>query len=127
MEADMLQQQTRRTTDESCARQTERSTRLGADLFKHALAVLVAAVRQSYRRQVARRRAHLATLELAGLEDRMLRDIGIDRADIPRLARDLAEQAAEGPDRSTRRGPDRPALPTPSRPPVAGPAVACCG
>mgnify|MGYP001101240744 CR=1 FL=1 len=89
----MLQQEISRNAGASRAQQIERATGFGTSALSGGLAMLVAAVRQSYWRQVARRRAHLAALELSRFDDRRLRDIGVERADIPKVTRGLVERA----------------------------------
>lgn len=124
----MLQQENWQNAGASRAQQIERATGFRTSALSRGFAMLVTAARQSYRRQVARRRAHLAALELSRFDDRRLRDIGVERADIPKLTQGLLERAD---DVERQSGDLKPLCPTPA---IAEPGcgtrqvqpLACC-
>ncbi len=68
-----------------------------ARLFKGAVTGLASGIRGLYRALKASRDRRRATSELRGLSDRTLRDIGIERAQIPQIVEALlAKREAEG-------------------------------
>lgn len=125
----MLQQKSWQNAGVGRSQQIDRATGFGTSALSRGLAMLVAAVHQSYRRQVARRRAHLAALELSRFDDRRLRDIGVERADIPKLTRGLVERADDAGKRSAVLEPLRrtTADSEPGTDTRQGEPVACCG
>lgn len=125
----MLQQEIWQNPGDSRAQRIDRTTGLRARTLRDGFAMLVSAVRQSYRRQIARRRAHLAALELARFDDRRLRDIGVERADIPEVTRGLAGRADDVGKRSKTPAPLRPtsAAGAPGLSTRQGAPAACCG
>lgn len=82
---------------------------------------LVAGARGLARARKRRRLQRAAVRDLNALDDRMLRDIGLYRGDIPRVARELAESATAAESAPERAAAERP------RPAAGEPALVGCG
>jgi uncharacterized protein YjiS (DUF1127 family) len=65
-------------------------------LLGHAAGQTASTVAGIFRRVIALRVQRSTAVTLNALDDRMLRDIGMTREDIPRVARDMSVRAARG-------------------------------